>query len=102
MNETAERAPAVTLFVVTIEKIPRGVVWPMLPENTILASPDWRVRLCAPLTVLEKEILPPAGVPPPLVESIEIAAVRATGPVIPMLPPIVVRLPLRLIDVAPV
>ena len=74
----------------------------MLPENTILESPDWKVRLCAPLIVLEKEILPPAGVPPPLVESIEMLAVKATGPVIPILPPIVVRLPFRLIDVAPV
>lgn len=80
-----------------------GVVPPTAPLIvTAPLVPPVKVRVCAPLTVLEKEILAPPALPPPFVVSATKLVPKETGPVIEMLPALVVKLPFKLIAVDPV
>ena len=84
-------------------KFVRAAVPPTAPVKvTTPPVPALRVTAVAPLRVLEKLILAPAGVPPAFVLSNVGVVVTATGPVIVMTPPAVVTLPPILIAVDPV
>ena len=77
-----------------------GVVEPTAPVNvTEPPVPPVRVSDFPPSIVLENEIAAPAGVAPPFVVSAMKFAASVTGPVIPMVPPLVVWLPFKLIAV---
>lgn len=81
-----------------------GVVPPIAPVRTTLPTvPDVSVRDLdpLPLIVFEKEIVAPVAVPPALVESMAMLAVKVVGPVIETAPPLVVKLPPKLIAVDP-
>ena len=81
----------------------RGVVPPTAPVKVIVpAVPPLIVKAEAPFKVLEKLIDAPVAVPPALVLSIVVVPVTVTGPVNPMVPPLVVILPLMLMAVGPV
>lgn len=87
---------------VTVNEV-KGVVPPTAPVSvTVPVVPPVRVKLCAPLIVLEKLMLAPVTVPPAFVVSAATVPVNATAPVIPIVPPDVVRLPPKLIKVDPV
>ena len=81
----------------------KGVELPTAPEKmTFPPVPARNVNDVAPLTVLEKLIFAPAGVPPALVVSIVGVVEITTGPVIVTMPPLVVMFPATLIAVEPV
>ena len=89
------------------EKAPRAVLAPIVDARVIVPlEPDFNVSDCTPavvaLIVDPKTILAPAGVPLLFVVSTVGLFVRTTGPTIVMVPPLVVRFPLRLIAVVPV
>lgn len=69
---------------------------------TVAPVPPTKERAWAPLIVVENVIAAPAGVDPLFVASIATAPVSAAGPVIETAPPLVVRLPPKLIAVEPV
>ena len=80
-----------------------GVVPPTAPVSvTVPLLPPVRERVCAPLIVVEKLMFAPAAVPPLFVVSTATAVVRATGPVKVVTPPLVVKLPFKLIAVGAV
>lgn len=77
-----------------------GVPAPIAPVNiTAPLVPPVKVSVLAPSMVLENEIPAPAGTLLPLVVSAATLAASVTGPVNPMVPPAVVKLPFKLIDV---
>ena len=80
-----------------------GVPPPTIPPKmTFPAVPALKVAEAAPLSVLEKVMFAPAGVPPPFVVSNVGAPDMTTGPVRPIVPPDVVMLLATLIAVDPV
>lgn len=88
---------------VTVNEL-NGVVPPIAPFIvTFPLVPPVRVNDLdpLPLIVLENEIPAPAAVPPPFVESTKMFAFNVTGPVRETRPPLVVKLPPRLITVVP-
>ena len=85
------------------ERFVRAAVPPTAPvKETIPAVPALNVSAVAPLSVLEKLMLAPAGVPPAFVVSKVGAPETVTGPVIVITPPLVVMLPPMLIAVGAV
>lgn len=80
----------------------KAVVVPTVVRLIEPPDPPFTVNACAPLRVLEKEILAPAVVPPAFVVSRVTAPVKETGPIILMLPPLVVILLFKVINVDPV
>lgn len=62
---------------------------------TVPPVPPFRVRFCVPLIVLETEMFAPAAAP--LVVFAITSLAKVTGPVQLMAPPLVVRLPFKLI-----
>lgn len=96
------------VFALVMRRSPRGARADPIspPKVTDPVVPARRVSPCVLATagtmVLEKLMLAPVAVLPLLVVSSEMLAFNVTGPVIPMAPPLVVRLPPRLMAVAPV
>ena len=83
-------------------KVDKADVPPTAPKETVPPVPPFKVKLLLPLIVLVKVMLAPAGVPPALVVSATTLPFRVTGPVIVMMPPLVVTLLPKLIAVDPV
>jgi len=87
---------------VTVSEV-KLVIAPTAPVIvTVPPLPPVNVKACMPLIVLEKEIFAPDDVPPLFVVStvIDIGGIT-TGPVIVTIPPLVVKLPFKLIAVEP-
>lgn len=81
---------------VTVKEV-NAVVPPTAPVIvTVPPVPPANVKTWVPLTVLEIEMFAPAAVAPPFVVSAATSSVKVTGPVQPIAPPLVVRLPAKL------
>ncbi len=79
----------------------RGVEPPTIPLNEIVpVLPAVKLNVCPLSIVLENEMGAPAA--KPLVVLIPMADPRRTGPVIVTIPPLVVKEPVKLIEVDPV
>ena len=101
---TTEELCVIEAPVVAVSEL-KGVVPPIAPDKVTLPSvPPVRVNDLEPLPliVLEKEMAAPAAVPPAFVGSMAMLAVSVAGPVIETEPPLVIKLPPKLIAVDPV
>lgn len=78
-----------------------GVVPPTAPVKATVPVPAVRLKVCAPLMVVEAVMFAPTAAPE-FVVSAATAPVKETGPVQVMVPPFVVWLPPKLINVDPV
>ena len=83
-------------------KVVKGVVAPTVPKETVPPVPPFKVKFLALLMGPDTEILAPAGTVAPFVVSMVISVERGRGPVKVTIPPLVVRLPARLIAEVPV
>ena len=84
--------PCTTVAPVAVNEV-NGVP-PTAPERvTVLPEPPVKVRFFAPVKVLEKVMLAPVAVAPPLVVSAVTSVVKVAPFAIEIVPPFVVRLP---------
>lgn len=91
------------VFALVNERFVGGELPPTMPPNdTIPPVPARKINGTAPFNVLEKLMLAPAAVTPPLVLSRVGVLEITTGPVRPIVPPLVVIFPPTLIAVDPV
>ncbi len=78
------------------------VILETVPKEAVPVDPAVKVKFCAPVMVPVNATFAPVDVTPPFVASATTAAPSAIGPVNVIAPPLVVKLPFKLIAVVPV